>query len=1390
MVNSNTSNSVSEQGEQQKPKKDTNLSYFKQLSREYAKKTLSWDVKWNQVKDLNLYKKYKESNYVNKDFISDFKESLSDDNKKLFHDENYEDDTQKSKDLYEEFKKELDITSVIYERQKNQLNDLIDKKYSLNKVWKSNIQDEINKLDSTDLEKYIFSLEELDKFVKKISKTAKQNINNINHVRKIFEEFSYKSSWEFAKVINENVLNNPNIWSWEEVLTSLTIILNKIKLGDPLDTIDIKDLFSYWVFNPEQKKQFLKTFLPIISLQELIDPPLNIINEEEAKERKNKEITETIKKKRIDVNVEPVNEKIEIKNASDGIKLKDIFISTEEFIDSHIVVLEKSESFAKKLVESFNNTTLEMKEIHLKKMQTLEVFKKKVIEDRRFNKLEWWKQDLEKLKNWVIFRFKADKEETSNFYEITNFNDNWKFIWKNRSLGWKYNSSWDIKEEELSYERLYELMASVKIKEIEIITPEELISKVQGWDISEIKDEIGEAWKLEIDKYIKEIDFKIEKLKEWKNSEEYESNEEYKKLIKQKETLLSEDALNNISVKEDLNQFMLLSKIDETDPEWKEFWLKEWVSFKISEWDDQEYKVFTITNINQLSKTIEIKNAFWETESPITFDQFYKGFSVKNSIKTWTVTRFSNNAVFDSIINNVIKDPKLASDWWQFEIKDGKIMKVKQENVIYPFLVQSLKDKWKCNKLLKIHDTIWVWASQMIWVSLWEIKNWDKEWGKDEYEVWDKQYVTVWFLENYIKNFELKPKTLEKEKDDWDNIKESTIPPRWWFFKWFLSNKSVSEIMWWLKMWFDEFKNHLKWWNDEHAAKVALATWWRFLPIEVRTELKARVETAEKKHMDEAVSRLGSVDTPDAIRLVYKRLNFSNTEEYKKEAAMVFMLQKYWNLYNKNYPDHSPLNSRKWEFLWFKALSWYRGDVTKHPLYIEIKQKCETPDDNWRTRNFTEEELVWNLMKRQCREEWYYWVHRRSRLHKEVEKLKKDWIQAELADWEKKWKETRNPKDQLEKWIDEIKAWSPANAVWRWKKLVDRWDGMTKLNEIPFILINSWIINSLPDDLTNSIKDIVEEWRLVFLARFMSYPKDTKLAMETLRVLSHKIQNKKWNIYPDIWVGWQKLYDNITSTTLSEQDRIKACIEFYNKKWTNWKTYWDALTRAMYMSADWETWEDGELNSILLVEKEKPWADNNILKDYYNTQKAYLGTAKVLEDYMSDSFAQSWVSAIWPKVVWEALRQWTSWWFQNRNSWPHMVEEIKTAIKAIKTRHYTDEQDRKDYLKYYLKNIFAWLIEAHQSRMPTAHDMFKWVWALKFFNEKRWITTEKVIFDANEIDNSKVWSKCDLLFDKFVYNILNDKWWLNVNDDIFSIIDNKKEKQKFSSWISDGYDMQ
>lgn len=1366
--------SSQEEAESSNKVKSKDLSYLKDVSKKCARKKL-WDDNWDFIKDVDFYNKFRNKTYNKKHFIEDLKKQLSWDDLKDLLRELDNTDENNIDILFDSFSREINKIWFSYDRKKEKLEKIIKERYNLEWSWNTQVSNALIKLDSNWLDKILYSSDELDDFVKINTRTISKKTRDLTDIKKIFEYFSFNSVDDFRIIIDENIKNNPALKElWEEkIFVTLTTISNKIKSWEDIDVNDISDMFSYGIFGDEQKKLFIKIFLPTISIQELID--LWIITSQEAEIKKK----DVLKKYLSEKNNEEINDdNKDYENLLNDIDFDNIDVSTNDYINSHMLILEKSEKLHNLVSKSFNRTKEEIKEKLLSQILTLDMLKKKVLEDHNITrKIKGWREAVDKIGNWVIFKFNILKDENSLFYEVSDFSDDWKFKWKNRSLSWRYNSSSEVSTEPVEYLKLFETFSSEKLTWIEIISKEELKSKFESGEIKEEKLELWEPWKLELSKYKEEIKSKIEQLKLLKKAEDLEKDDDYKELLRMKEKLDDDNALDDKVVKEELNNFLLKSRIDEIDPNWNNYWIKEWVSFKI--WSGDDAEIYTITHVNQLWKKIEIKTPFWEMLPPLTFDQFYKWFKQNK----WKISRFSDNSQFSWLIDTILKDSKLSSKWWDFEFKDNNIMKKWQEKITYPYLVQDKKSIWKSNKLVKIYDTIWSGPNQMVKISLWEVVEKDskikwKDWKplKDEtYETWGKKYVTVAFLENYIKENELRPKSLTEEKKEWDKV-NLWDAPKWGFFKWFLSNKSIHEIMGWLKMWFDEFKNHLKSWNEEHAAKVALATWWKFLPVEVKLELKSRVETAEKKHMTEAVDRLKAVDTPDAINLIYRRLTFRNTEEYKKEAAMIFMLEKYWNLYNKNYTGKpfAPLNSKKWEFLWFKALSWNRWDVTKDPLYQEVKAECEKDTDgSGRTRNFTEEELIWRLMKKQC-SIWYNWIHRRSRLHKEVEKLKKSWIQEEINDWFKKWNDTRNPQDIIIKWVDELKAGSPSNCAGRWKKLVDRWDDMATMNTIPMILIYSWLALTVPEDLNKEIKWMVEEWRCIPFARFISYPKDIKLAMKTIRVLSKKIQQRKPDLYPTIWDEAEKMYQNFDKWTKNERDRVQDAINFFQKwKWTNWKSYSSVLTRAMYMLADWNyTSDDSELNSLLLIEKEKPWEDWKILKDYFNNQVAYIDNIKITDDYFNDALKGAWLSSLSYIVHREVLKQESWGWFKIK-SWPPMADEIKKEIEATKKRKYSNEEDRRIWLKYYLKNIFAWLVESHQTKVDAANKLFEWVGALNFF-PKRWINFQRVYDKGLNQKDILETTKWDSLFDEFVSNIINDSWWLpDTSYNIFSILQKK-----------------
>ncbi|NDK08866.1 hypothetical protein EOM39_06525 [Candidatus Gracilibacteria bacterium] len=1373
MSDLNTSNANGEEVEKKNAPNNEDLSYYKELSQRCARRKISGDNNGNSVKNMAFYNDFTVNKKYNQDdFFNDFKKDLNEnDLRKIL----VLTDAQKKEYFENYFSIEVSRIGLVYEKKKEQLSKIIESRYTISERGKTKILGQLASLDYDTLDKMSISVEELDSFIKEKINSDVSRSDDYKKIALLFENFTFSSSQEFVKIIEEKVNKNPELGSTSEVISSLRTIFNKIKTGEKIDSIDIKDIISYGIFNDEQRKQLLKIYLPTISLQELFQ--LKIIDENEAKKIKKEELTSFVKKKR---NIDLIDEENdeEFKTYIQKIDFKDIYISSAKYINSNISELEKSDSFNEIVAKSFNYTTTEIKEKIEGEIQTIGLLKKKIIQNPKLlNIFKGGKEDLEKLNNGVIFKFNLAKEENSLFYEVSDFSDNGKFKWKNRSIDGKYNSSSEVKDDEGTYKKLLDLLSADKLSEVELITKEELKSKIESGNITELSDELGEPSVKELNRYKDEIKSKIEKYKEGKKEDDLKKDNEYKRLLDIQSRLDKEDPINDILIKEELNLLLLSTKIDQLDPDGRDYGIKLGTSFKMIDGKDEEkeFGIYTISYIDSIGKTLEIQNRLGEKESKITFDQFYKGFKNYNG----KLYRFTNNLDTNGLVDSVSKKTELSDTWSKFEIKNNSIMKKGQDEVTYPFLVQDNKKVGKSNKLLKIHDVVGTGANQKIGISNGEVgqeeykekddKGKEVTKTKDMYNV-DKTiyYVTPAFLENYIKENDLKPKTLENEKQEKDKIKP-VENPKWGFAKWFFSNKSMHEIMKGLKMGFTEFQNHLKGGSEEHAAKVALATWGRFIPsAEIKAELLARVETAEKKHMEEYIQRLEAMDSWQAVKLIDNRLGYSNTEEYKKEAGLMFMLKKYGNLYNK-----PPLNAKKGSFMWFKALTKNRGDITTHPVYIEVKAECQKEK-----RNFTEEELVWKLMKKQCSKDGYGGIHRRSRLHKEVEKEKKAGVMAEYDDGLKKAKETRNPEEQLKKGINEFLDGSPGNGVGRLEGLIDRGTSMLNYNKIPFMLVCSGNGKTYSDTLSNKIKGLIDSKRPVLLARYMSYPADMDLAKETIRVLSHKIHEYNPKLYPNIGSDIEELYKitNSTDAKITEEKKLKECKEFYEKiNPATGKSYGDILTRAMYNLADGRKDLGDDVNVVLLINKDKPGKDNKVLKDFYNTLLAYSDSNDFSDkDYMTDSFKQVGVSSLGPNVAQTLLEQHSGGGYRiQKGAGTFFSQEIVNEIVAIRKRTYSSKEAQKIHLDNYLKMIFKGLILAHTTDPKRVYPLFTDPGDLAVLNNN-WGVNYKEIVEAGLSVEKIDRGEGNYIFDKFVGNIIDDKGGkMSAKDDVFSILEMK-----------------
>jgi hypothetical protein len=66
-------------------------------------------------------------------------------------------------------------------------------------------------LDSAELDKYIFSPEELDGFIKKTSKSINNQSVGLKEVKSILKKVSFSSKEDFVKNIEEAIKKNPEL---------------------------------------------------------------------------------------------------------------------------------------------------------------------------------------------------------------------------------------------------------------------------------------------------------------------------------------------------------------------------------------------------------------------------------------------------------------------------------------------------------------------------------------------------------------------------------------------------------------------------------------------------------------------------------------------------------------------------------------------------------------------------------------------------------------------------------------------------------------------------------------------------------------------------------------------------------------------------------------------------------------------------------------------------------------------------------------------------------------------------------------------------------------------------------------------------------------------------
>ncbi len=804
----------------------------------------------------------------------------------------------------------------------------------------------------------------------------------------------------------------------------------------------------------------------------------------------------------------------------------------------------------------------------------------------------------------------------------------------------------------------------------------------------------------------------------------------------------NEEYLNQVNKIKRVNLEYTKDKVDSADPDGKEYGFDIGTSF-ITDWEDG--CVYTITNINiqgiidweEEPGTVDIiPENNWKKQT-VGFKDFYKTFIDKKCKR-------KSNAKTDIDVYNDVKWKVKA--WEKFSMKDWKIKKNESENNYnYNYLVS---EKWKeftkgCD-MLQIHEFQWDKVS----ISLWKLVEKDKkdtESGKEEtiYSMSSDTYtITVGALNTWIKNVDLEP----HHKDEANDIKEDeieTLDRKWKFTSRIFARYSFWEMIAWWKLWLDTLESYLKEWNEEHSAKLAEGFMKWALPKELQVAFQSRLEWATRKRMDEQVEMLKNLDSGPATEMVYQWLINKDTPEYKKEAAMIFMVKWYGTLYTKK-----ALYKHKWKFLWYEAMGWEVNDER----YKKMKDRAEKDDVP-----FTEEALLYDLIAGQCK--WFGKPARRGRLYKELEAIMWGWKTDEIEKWKKDAGKKRNCQPRVDFAIDELKWGSYPNAMWAFEQIVNKWNGwdLTLLNKVPFVMIFSWISYSFDQDLIDQFKNSPGAGRLVLSTFFAS-----KVSMMDLysKVVLQLSKDLLWDV---AHAKAKKIFDKQKDSS-SEIAKIEAADDFF-------KEYWDKLTSAMNFLNTGKTWENSEVENFILLKTR----EENKNEDWYDVYKQYqdvfFGVTQAeakfdVPDYMMDAHYKWWMSWLnMYKVSSDVLKLNASSAFSKWEVATMYWEEIQEWIEAIWQRTYSENEesnrnDQEFLLVDKLRQLLAWIV----LNQWWNKNQFMWImnWPTSVFGAKfnkwgikaedfieNWLTYDQILDKKNPISNK--------LFKKYADNILDGK---------------------------------
>jgi len=1080
-------------------------------------------------------------------------------------------------------------------------------------------------------------------------------------------------------------------------------VLERAKYRKIVENTDIQILIDSGYLSEPEVKELVRKFIPHMNLQKAVD--LGLISSTVASSVREEYIKKYAKDTWVDITSDIESEIVS------NLSLSEILISTDTLKpnvwDYKKIAHEIGfHNFEKELKEKNEEISEQLRE---QWPATFDLLKESILSLNNPH-FHWF----EKFQQWAILEFTyiIEWEEKKQFLKIVSYDDSDKNFSFQKIGSDSINLSANSKPEYIDYVSFLENLRWSR-SHINVLTKNDVQEGINSWNIktTELQSftEDDFSWN---DKHNKREEVKnrrITQLEAEKQALEKElENDADSTLIaarlNKKQSEIDSLIGSNIDAREAATYATFLDfidKLNEKDPDGKGLGFEKGIFIETKE------NAFLVDGFDIEWETIALKwllNPFEE----VSFADFYEAF------KKQKATRAKSLESVHSLIERV----STPQEWWKVEFSWGKLIekeidhkwqKAEQE---IEYLVSKESDVLA--KIVDISD------------GYVEIQRWEREDTKDGQKLKIKWVSTENYSLNefakYIESEKLRPdwqlwKTwLEVDPDDSHNVRNNGNS--FWGVMWkiFMNNRmSFAEIAAGWKMIPELVEEYWKKWSDIKSAKAALAMW-KLLPKQMRDELLVKVEKAEWESMEKALEDLWKIDSWMAVERIENWLLDKNTPEYNKEAGLLFMLQKYGHLTSKNamYPY-------RWKWLWYEAFGWRVNDE----LFLRKKKEIE---DDW--QNFSEEYLVWMLLKEQCKWVHYSWIKRRSRLHKEFEWKFKSWMEEEFEKWYKDASTKRTAAKMVAEGMDEALGGTTTNALGWMKKAVERWGSLEDMMEISFSLMYSWASFDIDQASYLRAKWLWDgEGQPIISQRMMSSKDEMNLFNDTVLELAKEMQAA----YPQFnWIQKeaQTLRDDAKNRKKPEKERLKNAQNF-------WKKYGKALSRALNMSM--QPKDESEFSITDTIIKRKKW-ENPVFKKYYEKVKWYVeetdNTFKV--DFVEDAIWDTWVFGLNTYKLskkyleisqWGTFKKWTG----GERVWKRMKGDInatpfKLMEPGVDLNSEINRQTQKSYITMQLTEICAWLLAAHGGNQTA-------LWALNN-------------------NTSLIWSQLNA-------------WWINMKNDLW-----------------------